>query len=170
MGLDVQDRRPVQHVQASDLQDVALRVQDIQDGHADGVGSNGRTDTEYAHSCIPMRWGLNEKLRRETGTLVEMEYDDNFVALPDVSQSFKISVVHDKGSFHIRDCPMPGHIFNVGFDDPDRSESHLHWLLAFRWAKMDWRYKRTEWPFCHPISPYVASVSDGFFWPLLGGG
>jgi hypothetical protein len=27
---------------------------------------------------------------------------------------------------------MPGHIFNLGLDDPDRSESHLHWLLAFR--------------------------------------
>src|SRR3712207_410951 len=80
VGLDVEDRGPVSHVETPDVYDVPLHPKYLQNRHAYGVGTHGRADAEDTHASVaarrslaPVRWRLSQQIGRESGALVEVE-------------------------------------------------------------------------------------------------
>lgn len=61
--LQVQDRGPVQHIDAFHQDHAALFFENLDDGHPQGVGTHGGTDTENPALALSMGRLLRQMLR-----------------------------------------------------------------------------------------------------------
>ncbi len=82
--LDVQDGRPVPHVQTFDTDNAAFDAEDFHDRHADRIRPDWRTDTEHAQRLVAVRRRLYQKFMSELRAFVKIEKHDNALTGLDV--------------------------------------------------------------------------------------
>lgn len=77
-------------------------LDDLQDRHADGVGSDRRTDAEHSHLLFEVSWALDAISRTKLGTAVEMEYDNDSLSFGDVFEAVKVFFINQQPALDLR--------------------------------------------------------------------
>lgn len=120
VGLDIEYGGTIQHIHASDTDLRTLDSEYFQYRHADGVGPDGRADTEDARRLLAVRGSLPEEFRGELRAFMKVKDDDDALARFDVREPRQVFVLDDQRSLHIGYAPMPGDFLGVGARETDR--------------------------------------------------